>query len=368
MSSLADAILDETRRLACRVLSDDNAAAGFLSRGLRTNPIGVVVATGLGELRDNAASFACDPGGSPGRAGDSLTGTAPPAGQCAGVQYDVTWSLVATFAGGPRNETRTSVLDGPIGEISYDVSNSTGLTVSIVSNGVVTRVLSRGGSASNWDVESVVIDSVVRGDGLPDDCGVSGDPRPRYEGPIFYQDENGNNVNDDVVIVLDDPSSGGGGGLTIPFGWFAPELEINPELKLNVDPEIDFSPGGQCRPDLEFEPGSDIPDGDDDPPPPPDSRLLAGVIVVTTVEDPNRVPTVTGGDALSLFFPDCGSVVFAVRVGNEVAWTGPKPIRVLKQWEPVLGELYAYSFRIVNRNGFVSQGYPVYLDDGETQD
>lgn len=369
MASRAETIFNETRRLACGVLDDDNAAAAFLSRGLRTNPVGSVVATGLGNLRDNARTFACGDGSPLSRIGDALLGTAATPGQCSELYTITAVADRYRSSGSLRVEgatlTGAQQYQGPIQDV-YIPGNDANSPLVVVANGDEVPLVSNGSSDTYRDLRDVVFTLVNGGE---DNCGGVDDPRPRYEGPVTYDDDNGNEITEDVVVVLDDPVDRPGGGITIPVGWFAPELNINPDLNLDLEPEIDFSPGRPCLPNLDFEPELDIPDGPDDPPPPNDTRLLAGVFLVTTVVDPNRVPNVTGNsESLGLYLPDAGSVVFAVRVGNEVAWTGPKPIQVLKQWEPVIGELYAYSFSVVNRNGFVTQGYPVYLDDGETQD
>lgn len=369
MPTRAETIFNETRRLACRVLADDNAAAAFLSRGLRTNPVGVVVATGLGDLRNNARDFACSADGAVSRIGDALFGTTATPGQCT-AEYTITATADRYRSNGNlRVEgaalTGAQTFQGPIQDV-FIPNNNASSPIVVVSNGDNVPLISNSSSDTFRDLRDVVF---TRVDGAEDNCGGVDDPRPRYEGPVTYQDENGNDVTEDVVVVLDDPTDRPGGGITVPVGWFAPELNINPDLNLDLEPEIDFSPDRPCFPDLDIEPELDIPDGDEDPPPPVDSRLLAGVILVTTVDDPRRVPSVVGNDgSLNLYLPDTGSVVFAVRVGSEYAWTGPKPIQVLRQWEPVLGELYAYDFRVINRNGFTTEGYPVYLDDNETQD
>lgn len=367
MASRSETIFNETRRLACRVLDDDNAAAAFLSRGLRTNPVGIVVATGLGNLRDNARNFACGAGAPIERVGDALFGNVDVSGQCP-VDYRINVVVDRYFSNGTlRVEGATfssaNPFRGPIESVFIDNNDASTITVRY-NNGVEGPLFSNGSSDRFRDLRDVTYERL---DGQPDDCGGEFDPRPTYEGPVTYQDDNGNDVTENVRFNLDDPVGNPGGGLTIPFGWFAPELEINPNLNLDLEPEVDFSPTPGCRPQLDL-PELDIPEGEDDPPEPEDNRLLAGVIIATTVESPNAVGIVYGNSfPPKVYLPDMGTIVFAVKVGSTEAWTKPYPIQVLRQWEPVLGELFAYSFRIINRNGFVSIGYPIYIDDGDTE-
>lgn len=367
MANLADTILSETQRLACRVLSDDSVAVGFLNTALRLNPAGQVIGQGLGAIRNTVRNLACPTDGAEARPGDLLNGLPGGPGQCP-TDYRIRVVVDRYFSNGTlRVEGATfqsaNPFRGPITNV-FIVNNNAGTVTVEYGNNQSGPLFSNGSTDTFRDLRDVTFERL---DGLADDCGDSPDGRPRYRGPVTYQDDNGNDITEDVDIVFDNPNDGGGGGgLTIPFGWFAPTLEINPNLNLDLEPEIDFSPGDGCslRPEIDI---PDVPPTPEDPPPPDDARTLVGIIVATERLTQEVVTGVFGdGGPTNIFLPNHGFALLGARVGPVSAWLKPVPLNLLKQWVPVEGELPVYTWEIVSQNGFRHTVTPVYVDQQET--
>lgn len=198
----------------------------------------------------------------------------------------------------------------------------------------------------------------------PSDPPTGGEPvpptGPGYTGPITYDGPDGSPITIDVDISMDNPVIDEDGNLIIPFVYIDPDLELNPDVNIELEPE--FGPGGNnCNPTIDPD-FPDFPEGPDDPPPPEDGRRIAGIVVVATKTTTFQTTTeYRGENEPTLFLPRLASVVFAIDIGGQGCWTAPVDVEVLRQWVPVPENTQAYAFDVKPVNGFTIESYPVYF-------
>jgi hypothetical protein len=354
MADLPTTIKNEAQRLACVVLSNEDAARDFLGRRTRALP-------GMGFAQDAAGApfkllkyFACGDQPPESRPGDMPFGDEGIDGQPpSGFNYDGVGGVNMNFKnaqGQPRN-VFTRQFTYTLGQFGWEATSRR-------CDGVVANV----GSFQPGSIQ-IVSTGICTGQGgeLPD---FTYDKRPYYRGPVTYDGPNGP-VTVDVDVKLDDPKSDPGGGLTIPFFWIDPDLVLKPDLNLDIEPEIDFNPGRKCGPDIDL-PDLDLDDNDTDPPEPENDSVLAGVIVTTTVITTEKT---TGrwesGSQPAIYIPRCATVIFATNVGGVRCWTEPTDVQTLRQWIPVKGEVYPYDAVVKSSLGFESTIEKVYVKGSE---
>ena len=366
--ALQGVIAGEVGRLLCRIWDDDGRTDDFLARTYGENGAAIVGAPVRYSKRVFRDAFCFDPDDED-RPGDQLDGLPPSTGQCEANYNGYLWLVYDVDGADPNGAVREYVnFPGPIdgyytqvvgGVREYGVKNVYGQKTE-----VLFRTDSRGGE---WIFKEQGIRQ--RSDGLPDNCGSSPDIRPRYTGPVDLPGPNGP-VSTPTTIIINDPKNNNKGrGLTIPFAWLSPELNLNGEATINAEGnlEIDTNPGSGDNPGID--PDSPTPpNGPDDPPLPGGYREIWGVVVVSTkLADATTTTEFGNGDSPNLYLPRCASLLFAVNIAGVGSWTKPVDIETLRQWVPVEGKFPAYWAVVKPMNGYQCDLYPVYVDDGEDE-
>lgn len=360
MVSFQEALRNEASRLACRVLRDANARDNIVERTIRRVPAGSFAADVADGVFDAAERAACSLGDNDPRPGDQLGGIPGPPGQCEGSRYWVTHTR--TDDTGFSTGQRANGYWGPILGIKSVPRGNGGSDVYLICKGrdnggpaaevFDTPIVQSGGQ--NW--VDVQIDLIEPMDGYADDCGIP-DTRPRYEGPMTYN-EGDTEITQDIEIILDE-SINYGPSLTIPFIYVDPDLELRPELDLDVEPELSFRKGSDC--DLEIEMGDDNTSDNPDAPEDfgQDGDIVGAVVVSTKVSSFQTTTELGDGVPPTLYLPRCATLLFGLRVGNNRAWSQPQDCSVLVQYLDVPGDIPAYTFKVLPALGFECEVFPV---------
>lgn len=355
MPSFIDAVGESVNRAACVILGDFAARLEVLNYVL--DPLATAPS-----YNGAAATYAA-------RCGlplpDDFNGSAGfTGGQCPGVLYDVTVtytivrSIITFPPGSPENKSATRRLAGAIEGLR--VLNSPGLVqLAIRHAGTESSVESIGVTPDgNTRIDNAVITSVVRVDGLPDNCGNPPVPPPvytpgsnSYTTNVTYNDNEGTEITIPVVIALGYATFNANAEVTIPVDL---DFELNPELNFNA--EFNFSTG-EVTPDIRnpsaprppsctdpngFEPDPTIPlpppeipdaESPDTPPDTPTERESIISACIVTVADPNDNESVIFQDRNpDIYVPALGYVQFKIRVGAASAWTGDIPVKCKRQF------------------------------------
>ena len=370
--ALQGVVAGEVGKLLCRVWDDDGSADALLERTYGKNGaavIGAPIRYSKKVFRDAFCfPFDGEPSDEPGY---SPYGTEPQLGQCP-VIYNFKGAL------GIRNKTTLAERSvtfsigstigstrrwGPWRGFRIDQRPNGSSMIGLHSNqdgspGETTL----GSIGSGEEYISSVLTSATRFDGQPDNCGGESDPRPRYDGPVTYPD----GASRPTTIIINNPQNNKGGrGITVPFAWISPELNVSGKATINPKGELEIDLNGGDDGSFAVDPNSPQPaPGPDSPPSPEGYREMRGVVVVTTKIASATTTTEYGnGESPNLYLPRCASLLFAVNVIGNGNWTQPVDIETLRQWVPVLGDLPAYLAVAKPMNGYSCQLYPVYVDD-----
>lgn len=207
--------------------------------------------------------------------------------------------------------------------------------------------------------ESVSIDSisVVRVDGLVDDCGNPlPDTKPynkddySYDIDITYTNNDGVDITVPVGVAVGLAYLDADLNLTVPINFtFSPNFNFDPTFKFDIpvnfnfntndfdfgiptptgDPPITLPPPPDFDFDFDFDigptpaPPPDVPPDPPDDPEPPLSPVIRGVVVTTTsVESGANVSTIGQDLNPDVYVPDLGLVSFQILTrGGVAAWT-----------------------------------------------
>lgn len=316
-------------------------------------------------------------------------------GQCA-TSYRVFWS--GEYRGGapgsandgylPVSESTASGVLGPITGIRYIPNPAgNGARVVIDANGVYEGRFGFTTTNSEPFFRNLRITSVVRDDGLPDNCG---DPPPDtsppppgyniYNDNVTYNDTNNVEVTIPVILTFGYATVNIDGRLSIPINA---NFTANPEFNLNfnyrpgdnnvqpdfTDPRVPLpspcNPPGGFIPDPSVPPPPDsIPDPDPDAPATDDPterrELLVGCIVTTTFLDGNET-TIAQQENPDIYIPATGYVQFRIRVGNVSGWTNDIPVKSLRAFIPCPWDGGAIEVKGTPRFGNQFTVTPVYV-------
>ena len=342
--ALQGVVAGEVGRLLCKLWDDDGTTDEFLSRTYGRNGAAIVGAPVRYSKRIFGNAF-CDPNyPDPDRPGDAIGGLPIPGGQCE-AEYRVLfrWRRILSDGSLSGYSSQQRDLYGPI-SIARFIDNGPDVAAETEVKGLnqdgseYYRKQTIASSLSKVQTDPITI---VRRDGQPDDCGTSADSRPRYEGPVLYPD----GVSRPTTIIINNPQDNKGGrGLTIPFAWISPELNLNGKATINAEGNLEIDTNGGDDSNFSVDPNSPQPaPGPDSPPNPEGYREMRGVVVVTTKLAEATTTTEYGnGDSPNLYLPRCASLLFAVNVIGKGNWTQPVDVETLRQWVPVLGDLPAY--------------------------
>lgn len=218
-------------------------------------------------------------------------------------------------------------------------------------------------TGGNNEIISAVITSVTRIDGQPDVCEEQITPPPFINDPISYEGPEGDNVVVSPKISFNPVVISPSGKLTIPVNILLNNNNLDANFNLNTG-DISFELGGgdsdksDCclPPQLPEEP----PMEDDDPPPPEEETIIQGVVVVCSLNSDLRATEVAQENIPDLYFPDLGSVVFRVKLGNSFFWLAPQKINLRRQFVICPWERGAVSVRVSQRSGVNISHKPVY--------
>lgn len=279
-------------------------------------------------------------------------------GQCR-TQYQVTTSGTLQITAPPSTEplNRTDVLTGPILGIKQTLGAQGQDTIAIIfvnGAGEVDYFNVFGTTRPAGKITSYQIDSVVRVDGLPDNCGNAPPvpplppPQPGEDNvtmPITWVDVNNNTINNTVNIALGLAYVDATANIQIP-------IKINVDAKATINGTLNVNLGGLT---INL-PGSNSPGGKPgnpspnvprntnptkplppspvpDPPDPPDpKRSIVGAIVTVIGNDRSRATQIVQKDNPDIFAPYLGFVQFLVRIGDGTvtAWTSDQPIKNIR--------------------------------------
>lgn len=363
--ALIGVVTQEVGRLMCRLWDDDGASDALLERTYGKNGARIVGAPVRYSKRAFKDAFCFGDEPEP-RPGDFLEGT-PDSGRSEGkcpvyYLYRTAVEDAAGIGGAPNTPTSPRRSLGPIG--NFVNIGTKGIGIEIEGGARVTLQY----GAGRVELNRPYFFEIIREDGQPDNCGdfTPGDPRPRYEGPVDYPGPNGTTITAPTTIIINNPQDNKGGrGLTIPFAWISPELNVNGKATINADGEFEIDLNGGDDGSFSADPNSPQPEpGPDSPPNPEGYREMRGVVVVSTkLGDATTTTEYGNGDSPNLYLPRCASLLFAVNVLGHGNWTQPVDIETLRQWVPVLGDLPAYLAVAKPMNGYSCQLYPVYVDD-----
>lgn len=250
-------------------------------------------------------------------------------GQCPGVAYLVSYGFFQN--GGPVTELGSSpkVFIGPV--TFFDNSDEFSIRQGIEgSQGESASV-----SISRVDEPAgFVVISISRVDGQPDDCG-NLPPSPFPPGgdttdiDITYVNNDGDTVTELGDLIIFAPVVIAPVTVVAPIRVDLPDVSFDGQIVLSPDFNIELSP-----PPFGDGPG-DV--GEDDDPPPEDSRrsLLGVRCRCSNPEDTNATQVFGFGNAPDLWVPRLASVVFEVRVGDEVTRSQDYDLKQTDQFFPV---------------------------------
>lgn len=313
-------------------------------------------------------------------------------GQC-DTRYDVNWSFSGTFSGDSRTSSGTaSSLLGPLGDVSTVFPDAGGVRGVIGTAGGPATLGAFGGAPNAWSKDSAFsVTSVVRRDGLPDDCGnppVVEPPRPPIvqppsSPPIPRVDPDGNplppiviaprvgpvfiDVDGAVKIPVVVNFGGDDIDVSIPvnvnLGDFAPEITIGGsggrEPSNPSDPEPRPPAPTCCPPEPTRETEGEPENPDEDPSPDESGRRRIGVIVRSSRSGSGgRESTIFTAEP-PLLVPRIATVQFEVATEDgDLSFSADTQVKQLRQyvagppqmeisrafikWEPGWGGSFSY--------------------------
>lgn len=374
MPSFVESVGTASRNFACRLLSNNAAATGYIA-GLTSSVPGVgSFNNAVANSTEYLAGLACpgSPGGESGGGGggDNFNGVPGlPPGQCPGVPYLVQGTARLLAANGSLNRTLpwTSNRTGPLDRFILQLTSNNVLVVN--ENGdTLANLGSRpsGIASAEW---ANGYPTVTRQDGQPVescDAGTPDDDRPRTTQPVTYNVDNGPDITNNIDIIANPPVMDVDNNLVIPFIYITPTFEANAYLDISTgDLTFNFGEpaptGTDCCPPLEDVPPDDD-ETDEDPPPPDNDLRLVGLKVVSTITIPTANLTSFGnGMGPVIYFRRLCLVRFAIEVAGVKSWTAATEVQTANQFVPVPAIGVGYFWDVIEEHGVSVQVVPVYL-------
>lgn len=190
---------------------------------------------------------------------------------------------------------------------------------------------------------TLTIDSVVREDGQPDDCGnQTPAPAPFPTGGettpinITYVNNEGDNVTELGDLRIFAPVVIAPVNIIAPIRVELPDLvfdgtiQLAPEFSIGLNPPtIDDSPG-----DVDAPPPPEDPSTSPDTPSDESNAELIGAVVTVSDADESLATQIFGGQGPDVFAPRLGTLAFRVRVAGATAWFGNYPVQNSTQFFP----------------------------------
>lgn len=296
-------------------------------------------------------------------------------GQCP-VAYNITWEQRTQAPGGGFQWTaRSRIAPGLIGPVSITSSDAPldcdpPLRASQEGirgfNGGGATLLGTGGCGDIIPGYRNLV--LTRRDGQADNCG---DPPIVVPPPgdiiiegddVTYEGDDNVNITVPTAFVFAPVYVDLDGSLTVPFTVdvggveFSGTLEVAPEFTFNIRPkDIDGGPGNVDDPT--------VPDEVDDPTPPPDEEEdalpIIGVLVFSNLDDSNRATELSSDGGPNILAPRIGSVQFAIKTGNSIAWTSDQDVKSNEAYIPCIPPQGAVAVRVTFAPGAVGRFTPV---------
>lgn len=377
MATFIEEIGRAVKQTACAVIATNDSVNGFMQG------IGFPGADSYRNVTRALRRQLCDNA-------DDTVPTNPDAdftgGQCSGVVYNVslTHTTQSWISGCTPSTILTSVktgtVTGPVKRFYFRLFGSGSCGPSSaeirVDDGQGDRVWS---SAFTNVPTGRVIDGhqitsiqLSRQDGQADICGDPPPIIPPYTPApttinIEYENNNQTTINEDVDVTIFAPQVNIGGAIfapvTIAGNTFnlVGTVELTPEFKLNVSPEVNVNLGGGNTDSPVPEPDGDIPEPTIDP---DERRVIVGAIVTaTSVSD--RVDFLPQGDNPDVGLPDLGLINFYISTANGTAWTGDIKVKNVRSYIPCPVTTGAIDVAGTARNGVQLDVQPVWGYPGQ---
>lgn len=383
MTTFLDEIGRAVRQTACAVIATNDAVNGFMEG------VGVPGAEAYANRTRALRRQLCD------NNDDSVPTPTPPftGGQCSGVEYEVQvlrngytriecddgstsqrtgpGNLTVTVYGPISGLRRVDIDQGDCGprasRILLDAFDSNGDPISPT----IYPVSVNGAFFSIGDFD-VSITSITRVDGQPDNCGDIPTPIPPYAPTptnvtINYENNQEITVNEDVDITIFAPQVNLIGGIfapiTIAGNTFSlvGTVELTPEFKLNLSPEITVNLGGGNTDSPTPNPDRPIPEPTPDP---NERRVIVGAIATATSVGGRQdfLPQDANPD---IAIPNLGYVAFYINTPNGTAWTEDIPIKNVRSYIPCPNPAGAIDTAGTGRPGIAIQVQPVWGYPGQ---
>jgi hypothetical protein len=277
-------------------------------------------------------------------------------GQCPGVLYEISFFIqTENYQNSGCNSTSTpsaqvpylGSVPGPIESVrlELDTPGACGdrryLVIAKHAQGEV--ILQQATTPFGRKPSGTFINNVLirRIDGMPDNCGDPPIGIPDYQPTpttinIEYEDNSQTTINEDVDITIFAPQVNIGGAIFAPITIagntfnLVGTVELTPEFKLNVSPEINVNLGNGNTDETLPGPDGDFPEPTIDP---NERRVIVGAIVTATDVSP-RVDFLPQDGNPDVGIPNLGLVSFYVTTPEGTAWTADIPIKNVRTYIP----------------------------------
>lgn len=319
MVEFVQAVRDGVRGVQCALLSDNENFVNSVGRFA-----GPVRQRALDGINATRRLLGCDPDEDPTEPPPPFTG-----GQCE-VVYQVDLTGNNSF-GAPATARR--FVPGPVGGVVFGPVNQFGFQPIGVSGGEGNVFTGSGtGITSPAQTPTWQIVSVVRADGMPDDCG---DPPPEFGPPaprpididITFQPDFGPEITVPITFNFNPVEIDFNGDFVFPFDFdfggfnFNGDVTFNPDINVTINPPRSNPGDGE---DLTGQPGDEP--GETTPPAPPDEKII-GIVVTATAVGEARVSQIFNDGMPPTFAPRLGSVKFVYSIGGATFYSSDIDIK-----------------------------------------
>jgi len=329
MTDFFEGLRRATKAVDCSLLSATGAvlgAAGSLPGGDPTFVVNSVKA--LRRLRG------CDPAFDPEPTPPSFQG-----GQCP-VIYTLTYSYNVILTDGTLQQppiTQTALVQGPVSNFRGEGSPSFQSIFITEASGQSAQL--RSGNCAQGCFANPLVVSLVRQDGLPDDCGSL---PPTFPPPgdttinidVTYNIEEGPDIDVTVPLVFSPFFIDFNGDFNFPFSFefgdigFTGNVEFTPQFNFTINPQ----PG----PIGTDNPVDELPDEEPEIPveEPPPGQTVVGVVVQSRLIGEQQLTTIATDNIPQILAPRCGSVKFGYRIAGRSYWSPDIDIKDLNCFIP----------------------------------
>lgn len=376
MATFADEIGRAVRQTACAVVATNDAINNLWVGSGLPDPLNLQRTTN--SLRRQLCNNDSD---------EDLNLPDPPfqGGQCEGIEYRIEGQFYSCLYR-PSDDVNVicgdapygNVIEGPVTRIEIEkgvggAGKSIGpVAYNAAGDRVVLGIRSTTASDRDYRDGSLTSISIFRTDGGGDDCGDVVPPIPPYSPTpttvtINYENNQQVTVNEDIDVTIFSPQ------LNLTGGIFAPvtiagntfnlvgTVELTPEFKLEVSPEINIGSGNGNPDETTPPPDRPIPEPEPDP---NERRVIVGAIVTAT-SVASRQDFLPQAENPDIALPNLGYVAFYINTPNGTAWTADIPIKNVRSYIPCPVTGGAVDVAGTGRSGVTVQVQPVWGYPGQ---